>query len=155
MSALQQQIQNDLKTALKNKAEVELATLRLLKSDLQYELTKTGASELDDEAVQTLIKRAVKKRKDAIAEFEKAGRADKAESEAAELAVLEKYLPAAVSEEDIRKKIEEVVAKVKAEGPKDMGKVMGQVMGQVMGAFKGQNIDGKLVNKLVSESLKG
>lgn len=151
MAGLLQQIQDDLKSALKNKAEAELATLRLLKSDLQYEMNKTGVREMADEAVQAVIKTAVKKRKDAIAEYEKAGRGEKAAAEQTELEILERYLPAAVAEDVIVRAIDEIVAKVKPEGPKDMGKVMGQVMGR----FKGQNIDGKLVNKLVSERLKG
>ena len=151
MAGLLKQIQDDLKTALKNKEGERLAALRLLKSDLQYEMTKTGASDMDDGAVQAVIKTAVKKRKDSIAEFEKAGRGDSAAKEQAELDILEGYLPEAVSEDTIKAAIEEVVAKVKPEGPKDMGKVMGQLMGR----FKGQNIDGKLVNKLVSERLKG
>ncbi len=151
MAGLQEKIQNDLKNALKNRAEVELGTLRLLKSDLQYEMTKTGASEMADEAVHAVIKTAVKKRKDAIAEYEKAGRAEKAELEKQELAILERYLPAAVSAAEIKKAIDETFEKVKPAGPKDIGKVMGQVMAR----FKGQNIDGNLVNKLVRERLEG
>lgn len=151
MAGLLQQIQDDLKSALKNKAQAELAALRLLKSDIQYEMTKTGADSLADDAVQAVIKTAVKKRKDAIAEYQKGGRADKAEAEQNELEILERYLPEAVGEEAIKSAIDEIVAKVKPEGPKDMGKVMGPVMAK----FKGQNIDGKLVNKLVSERLKG
>ncbi len=149
MPTLQEKIGEDIKDAMRKKEEVRLGTLRMLKSDLQYELTKTGASTLDDEAVMTLIRRAIKKRQDSREQFEKGGRPEMAEKEAAEMAVLETYLPASVSEDTIRAKAEEIIAKVKPAGPQDFGKVMGQVMA----AFKGQNVDGNIVNRTVRSLL--
>jgi len=150
MASLQETITEHLKDAMKKKEELRLGTLRMLKSELQYELTKTGAQTLEDDAVLTLIRRAVKKRQEAREQFEKGGRPEMAEKEAAEIKVLEAYLPASVSEDVLRKKIEEVVAELKPAGPQDFGKVMGKVMA----AFKGQNVDGNTVNKLVRELVK-
>ncbi len=151
MSDLITRIQADLKTALKAKAELELSVLRMLKSDIQYELTKTGADTLPDAEVETIIKRAVKRRNDSAAEFRKGGREEAAEAEMKEAAVLEKYLPEKVSDEEIEKTVEKVFADVKPAGPSDMGKVMGRVMG----AFKGKNIDGNKVRELVQKRLQG
>jgi uncharacterized protein YqeY len=150
MASLQETITEHLKDAMKKKEELRLGTLRMLKSELQYELTKTGAQTLDDDAVLTLIRRGIKKRQEAREQFEKGGRPEMAEKEAAEIKILEVYLPASVSEDVLRKKIEEVIAEVKPAGPQEFGKVMGKVMA----AFKGQNVDGNTVNKLVRELVK-
>ena len=135
---------------MKKKEELRLGTLRMLKSELQYELTKTGAQTLDDDAVLTLIRRGIKKRQEAREQFEKGGRPEMAEKEGLEIKILEVYLPASVSEDVLRKKIEEVIAEVKPAGPQEFGKVMGKVMA----AFKGQSVDGNTVNKLVRELVK-
>lgn len=150
MASLQETITEHLKDAMKKKEELRLGTLRMLKSELQYELTKTGAQTLDDDAVLTLIRRGIKKRQEAREQFEKGGRPEMAEKEAAEIKILEVYLPASVSEDVLRKKIEEVIAEVKPAGPQEFGKVMGKVMA----AFKGQNVDGNTVNRLVRELVK-
>ena len=151
MAELQDKIEADLKSALKNRNDVELSTLRLLKSEIQYESTKGGASAMTDADIEGVVKRAIKKRKESIEQFQKAGRQDMADKEQAELVVLERYLPPAVSEAEIQQAIDEIFEKVKPEGPKDMGKVMGPVMAK----FKGQNIDGSIVRELVQTRLKG
>ncbi len=150
MASLQETITEHLKDAMKKKEELRLGTLRMLKSELQYELTKTGAQTLDDDAVLTLIRRGIKKRQEAREQFEKGGRPEMAEKEGLEIKILEVYLPASVSEDVLRKKIEEVIAEVKPAGPQEFGKVMGKVMA----AFKGQSVDGNTVNKLVRELVK-
>lgn len=150
MASLQETIAEHLKDAMKKKEEVRLGTLRMLKSEIQYELTKTGASEITDDQVLALIRRAIKKRQEAREQFEKGGRAEMAEKETQELKVLEAYLPAGVPDDVLKKKIEEIIAEVKPAGPQDFGKVMGKVMA----AFKGQNVDGNTVNKLVRELVK-
>ncbi len=151
MGELYEKIQADMKAAMKSKAEVDLATLRMLKSDLQYEMTKDGSDDIADDAVEKIIQRGIKKRREAMEQFEKGGRAEMAAKEQAELEVLERYLPPAVPEEEIAKAIDEVLAKTGASSPADMGKVMGPVMGK----FKGQNIDGSVVKNLVMAKLKG
>lgn len=149
--SLQERIEQDLKTALKEKDKIVLSTLRLLKSDLQYELAKDGSDSLPDDRVEALLKRAIKRRKDSIEQFTKAGKAEMAAAEEAEMAVLRKYLPESLSEEAILAEIEAVFAQVQPEGPKDMGKVMGAVMARL----KGKNADGALVKDLVLKKLNG
>ncbi|PJZ69500.1 hypothetical protein CH373_16265 [Leptospira perolatii] len=147
--SLQQKINSDLKEAIKSKKEPLLSTLRLLKADIQYELTKTGAQDLADEQVIVLIKRGYAKRMDAIQMYEKANRTDLAEKEKVESEVLKSYLPPDVSEEEILKVLEKVILELKPSGPKDIGKVMGKVMAE----FKGKNIDGSKVSALVKSKL--
>ncbi len=151
MAKLLDQIQADLKAAMKARSEIELGTLRLLKSDVQYEMTRDGSDDLPDEQVEAIIRRNIKKRKDSIEQYRKAGREESAAAEQAELEVLEKYLPPAVGDDEIQKVIDEVCAKVNPTGPGDMGKVMGPVMGR----FKGQNIDGARVKELVQARIAG
>lgn len=151
MAELQEKIQQDIKQAMKNKEQVKLSALRMLKSEMQYELTKTGAKELSNDDVMSVIKRAVKKRKDSIEQFTDAGRSDLAETEQQELDVLKVYLPEEVSEETIKAIIDEVFSKMNPQGPSDMGKIMGAVMGRL----KGQTFDGTQVNKLVKQRLEG
>lgn len=154
MSELLNKIQSDIKAALKSKSEAELSALRLLKSDIQYEMTKSGAKDLADEEIQNLIKRAIKKRSEAIEQYKKAGREDSAAHEAQEAEVLKRYLPAEVSDDAILKAIDEVFAEtfqaVKP-GPSDAGKVMGKIMAR----FKGQNVNGAHVKELVQKRLTG
>ncbi|MCE9596333.1 MAG: GatB/YqeY domain-containing protein [Spirochaetia bacterium] len=151
MPSLQEKIGEDIKDAMRKKEEVRLGTLRMLKSDLQYEMTKTGATSLPDDAVMRLMRTAIKKRVDAKEQFEKGDRPELAAKEAAEIVILEAYLPANISEDVVRKKVEEVIAEMKPQGPQDLGKVMGKVMA----AFKGQNVDGTTVNKIVKSLLGG
>ncbi|MCB1174708.1 MAG: GatB/YqeY domain-containing protein [Leptospiraceae bacterium] len=149
MASLQEQIDADLKTALKSKARTELAALRLLKADIQHELTKDGSAEIADEQVQAIIKRAVKRRKDSIEQFTKAGSLDNAEQEKAELVFIERYLPAGLDEAAIKIHVSAVLESIKPAGPQDTGKVMGAVMGRL----KGQNADGAIVKQVVSGML--
>lgn len=140
-----------MKAAMKARSQVELGTLRLLKSDIQYEMTRDGSDDLADDKVEAIIRRNIKKRKDSIDQYKKAGRDESAASEQAELEILEKYLPPAVGDDEIQKVIDEVFAKVNPTGPGDMGKLMGPVMGR----FKGQNIDGSRVKELVQARIAG
>ncbi|EQA43261.1 YqeY-like protein [Leptospira broomii serovar Hurstbridge str. 5399] len=147
--SLQAKINTDLKEAIKSKQEPLLSTLRLLKADIQYELTKTGAQELSDEQIIVLIKRSYVKRTDAIQMYEKANRSDLADKEKAEAEVLKSYLPPEVSEDQILGVLDKIVAELKPTGPKDIGKVMGRVMAE----FKGLNIDGSKVSAIVKSKL--
>lgn len=150
MAELFEKIQKDLGAALRARTEDVLSTLRMLKSDLQYEMTKTGAKDLPDADVQAAIQRSIKKRKESIEQFKAAGRKDMADKEAGEIAILEKYLPAQVPDKDIAAAIEEAV-KAMNPAPGDVGKVMGKVMGK----FKGQNIDGNKVKEMVQKRIGG
>ncbi|BDA79031.1 hypothetical protein LPTSP3_g19610 [Leptospira kobayashii] len=146
---LQETINVDLKQALKSKEEPTLGTLRLLKADIQYELTKTGASELSDTAVMQILKSNYKKRKDTAVEYDKVNRKDLADRERSEAEVILRYIPAEISDEEIQNAVSKLVKELGASGPSDMGKVMGKVMAE----FKGQNIDGSKVSHYVKQAL--
>ncbi|GBF41819.1 YqeY-like protein [Leptospira ellinghausenii] len=146
---LQETINSDLKTALKAKDEKVLGTLRLMKAEIQYELTKTGASELSDTAVMQILKSNYKRRKDTALEYDKAKRPDLSSKEIEEAEIISRYIPKEVSEEEINIAVKEAVTQLGASGPQDMGKVMGNVMAK----FKGQNIDGSKVSSLVKQAL--
>lgn len=145
-----ERIQNELTAALKAKEELRLSVLRMLKTALRNrEVEKMGA--LEEAEALAVVRMLVKQRREAVEEFTRAGRADRAAQEQKEIAVLESYLPAAVSEEAIHSAIEQAVSETGASSPKDIGKVMKVVMAR----FAGQNVDGKRVNELVRARLGG
>ncbi len=147
--SLQSQINEDLKSALKTKEEPKLSTLRLLKSDIQYELTKTGVSTLSDEQVITIIRANSKKRKESASEYKKANRDDLAQKEEAEDAILTSYLPANMPEAELREVISRIIKELAPKSPAEAGKVIGKVMQEV----KGKNADGSLVSSLVKSMM--
>ena len=150
--SLFEQVQTELVAAMKAKDKLRLSTLRLLKTALHNKKVEKGAdAALDEPEEMAVVKMLVKQRHEAAGEFRKGGREAAAKKEEDEAAVLEAYLPAAVSEDAIQAAVEEVVTQTGAATPKDMGKVMGPVMAK----FKGENVDGKLVNKLVKQRLGG
>lgn len=144
---LKDQINDDLKEAMKSRDKLRTETLRTLRSAIKYAEIETGA-ELDDAGVLAVIAKQAKQRQDSIVQFEKGQRADLVEKESAEFAILENYLPAQMSAEEIREKVQAVIAEL---GVTDM-KGMGQVMKRVMAELKGQ-ADGKVVNQIVRELL--
>ncbi len=140
-------INNDLKTALKSKDEIRTSTLRQIKSVAKNAEIKKGEP-LTDSEIEGIIFSIAKSHNDSIAGFEKGGRDDLVEKEKKELAVLKGYLPEQMSEDDIRKAAEEVVKETEASSMKDMGKVMGKIMPKVKG-----KADGFAVKKAVQEIL--
>ena len=145
------QIQEQIKDAMRAKDQVKLLTLRGVLAAFTNEsvaLKRTPQDKLSDQEAIVVIKRLVKQRKDSIEQFEKAGRTDLSENEKAELAILEEFLPPAMSEEKVR----EIVLAKKAEmGITDKSK-MGQLMGAVIKASNGE-ADGAVVKKIVEEIL--
>ena len=140
---LQKQIMEELKTAMKSKDTVALQALRAVKSAFLLAKTETGAGDdLTEDQEMKIIQKQVKQRKDSAAIFIDQGRQDLADPELAEIAVLEKFLPEALSEEAIEKVVLEIIAKTGAEGMKDMGKVMGMVSKQLAGQADGKTISG-------------
>ena len=142
--SLKEQITEDMKAAMRAKDSERLGTIRLLTAAMKQKEVDERI-DLDDAAVIAVIDKMVKQRKDSIAAFEQGGRADLAAKEAAELTVLQAYLPARLSAEDIAAEVKAIVAELGAKGPGDMGKVMGAVkaklagkadMGQVSAAVK-------------------
>ena len=148
---LKQQLQEELKQAMKNQQELSKSVLRMLLSAITYyEINKGGAGyEATDEDVLVVIDKQVKQRKDSIEQFEKAGRQELADKEKEEMTLLEKYLPEQMSEEDVRSIVKETIATMGTVTVADMGKVMGQVMPKVKG-----KADGNVVGKIVREELQ-
>ncbi len=144
---LQEQLNNDLKTALKSGDKTKVSTLRGLKSALKYAEIEAGNTLNNDDLLAVIGKQA-KQRRDSIAEFTKANRDDLVEQEVAELAILEQYLPAQLSEDDVKIKVEAIIAEL---GITNM-KGMGQAMKASMAKLKGK-ADGKIVSKVVKELL--
>jgi len=148
--SLQKQIMEELKTAMKSKDAVALQALRAVKSAFLLAKTETGAGDdLTEDQEMKIIQKQVKQRKDSAAIFIDQGRQDLADPELAEIAVLEKFLPEALSEEAIEKVVLETIAKTGAEGMKDMGKVMGMVSKQLAGQADGKTISGIVRKNLV------
>ena len=143
-------IQKELTAAMKARDELRLLVLRMLKTALENRRIEKRAA-LDDTEALAVMKTLVKQRHEAAEEFKKGGRADRAAEEEKEIGILEQYLPAAVSEDQIKAAIEEAVKETGAASAKDTGKVMKAVMGR----FAGQNVDGKRVNELVRQRLTG
>jgi uncharacterized protein YqeY len=142
--SLKDQITEDMKTAMRAKDMERLGTIRLLQAAMKQKEVDERIT-LDDAGVVTIVDKLIKQRKDSIAAFEGAGRQDLADKEKAEMAVLQVYLPARLSAEEVAAEVKAVVAELGAKGPGDMGKVMGAVktrlagkadMGQVSAAVK-------------------
>ena len=145
---LKERLASDFKDALKNKDEVGKNTISLARAAIkQYEVDKR--EELDDEGVIGILSKQVKMRKDALDDFEKAGRTDLLDSYKKEIEVLSKYLPEQLSTDEIKKIVEETAADMGiTEGKQNMGKMMGAVMPKVKGVA-----DGKDVRKVIEEFL--
>lgn len=140
-------LNDDIKTAMKAKDKVTLQVIRMLKASIQNEQIKAG-QDLNEEEELTVLSREMKQRRDSLAEFEKAGRDDLAEKVKGEITVVERYLPAQLSAEEIRGIVKAAIEKTGAASPKEFGKVMGAVMPQVKG-----KADGSQVNAVVKELL--
>ena len=148
--SLQKQIMEELKMAMKSKDAVALQALRAVKSAFLLAKTETGAGDdLTEDQEMKIIQKQVKQRKDSAAIFIDQGRQDLADPELAEIAVLEKFLPEALSEDAIEKVVLDTIAKTGAEGMKDMGKVMGMVSKQLAGQADGKTISGIVRKNLV------
>ena len=141
--SLQKQIMEELKLAMKSKDSVALQALRAVKSAFLLAKTEAGAGDdLTSEQKMKIIQKQVKQRKDSAAIFIEQGRQDLADPELKEVAILEKFLPEALSEEAIEKVVLETITKLGAEGMKDMGKVMGVVSKQLAGQADGKTLSG-------------
>jgi uncharacterized protein YqeY len=146
-SPLFDKINADLITAMKAKDEASTSALRMLKSAIKYKEVDLKREPKDEEVVEVLSKQA-KQRKESIEGFEKGGRADMAAKEKAELALIEKYLPAALSDEELGKLVEEAIKSSGAAGPKDMGKVMGVLTPKIKGRADMGKVSGLVKSKL-------
>ncbi|MCH9659770.1 MAG: GatB/YqeY domain-containing protein [Bacteroidetes bacterium] len=147
--SLQAQIMDAMKTAMKAKDAQALQALRSVKSAILLAQTESGAKEeLTEEAELKLLQKLVKQRKDSAVIFSEQGRDDLASPELAEAEVIAQFLPEQMSEEEIKKVIEAIVAQTGASSMKDMGKVMGMANGQLTG-----KADGKTISTIVKTLL--
>jgi uncharacterized protein len=136
--------------AMRQHEPIRLTALRMLKAALTNREVERGRTLTDAESLQ-VVASLVKQRKDSISQFSSAGRQDLADKEAAEIRVLETYLPPAVDPAAVEQAVADAVRETGATSPKDMGKVMKAVMEKLAG----QNVDGKTVNELVRRNLAG
>jgi uncharacterized protein YqeY len=146
---LKETLKTDLTEAIRSSNKVVSGTIRMVLTAItNEEVSGKEARVLTDDEIITVLSREGKKRREAAEEFGKAGRADKAAEEKAEGEVIAKYLPAQLSEDDIKNLIAAAVASTGAVGPGDMGKVMGAIKPQIAG-----KADGALVSSLVKAAL--
>ena len=147
--SLQIQVMGKIKEAMKAKDTIALQALRAVKADFLLAKTATGVQEeLTEEQELKIIQKQVKQRKDSAVIFIQQNRQDLAEPELAEIAVLEQFLPEALSEEEIEKVVLKTIAQLGASGMKDMGAVMGMVSTELSG-----KADGKIISTVVKKQL--
>ena len=138
-------ISNDIKEAMKAKDKVWLETLRNIKKVFLEAKTAPGANDtLTDATAMKIMQKLVKQGKDSATLYNEQGRADLAEAELAQVAVIETYLPKQMSAEELEVALKAIIAEVGAEGPKDMGKVMGTATKKLAGLAEGRAISAKV-----------
>lgn len=148
---LEQQIQNDLKAAMLAKDKVALASIRGIKAAILLAKTAEGGQKdtIEDGELVKIIQKLVKQRKESAAIYTEQNRPELAENELAEAAVMEKYLPKALSEEEVEAAVKEIIAEVGASSMADMGKVMGVATKKLAGQAEGRVIS-STVKRLLS-----
>lgn len=147
---LETQIMAQLKEAMKAKNTVALEALRAVKSELLLAKTSGANGDLSEDQEIALLQKLVKQRKEAAEQFEANGRVELAEKELAQAEVIQQFLPVQLTDEELTAVIQEIVAKVGATSPKDMGKVMGAASSQLAGKAEGKLISAKVKDILAS-----
>ncbi|MDM1522668.1 GatB/YqeY domain-containing protein [Empedobacter sp. 225-1] len=147
---LETQIMAQLKEAMKAKNTVALEALRAVKSELLLAKTSGVNGDLSEDQEIALLQKLVKQRKEAAEQFEANGRVELAEKELAQADVIQQFLPAQLTDEELTAVIQEIVTKVGATSPKDMGKVMGAASSQLAGKAEGKLISAKVKDILAS-----
>jgi uncharacterized protein YqeY len=146
------QIQKDITAAMKSRDEVRLSTLRMVKTALMNRKIEKMA-DLDEKEAQQVLTTLIKQRKDSIEQFTKGGRQEMADKEAAEIVLIETYLPKAAGAAEIEAGVKAAVAEMGSPTMKDMGSVMKNVMARF--AVQGMRVDGKTVSEAVKKELAG
>jgi uncharacterized protein YqeY len=150
--SLIERIQNDITAAMKARDEQRLSTLRMVKTALKNrEIDKM--SPLDDKESQAVLNTLVKQRKDSVEQFTKGGRQEMADKEAAEIVLIETYLPQAAGEAEVAAGVKATISEMGTPTMKDMGAVMKNAMARFAGA--GMRVDGKTVSEIVKRELAG
>lgn len=149
--SLKDRISEDIKAAMKSKDKVRLETVRSIKKvilEKETSVRPSGQDTLTEEQELEVLTQLAKQRKDAIEQYKKAGREDLAENETQELAIIEEYLPAQLSDAEVEAVIDGLIAKVGATSAKDMGKVMGPAMKELKGKADGAKVQALVKAKL-------
>ena len=142
-----EKLKNDMIEAMKNKEKERLTVIRMVKAAMDQEHID-HKKEINDDLLIDVVNKQIKMRKDSIVEFEKGNRNDLIEKTQNEIAILEKYLPEQLSEDEVKKIIEEIFEKVKPQGQKDMGKVMKEPTGKLKGKTDMKSVSEIIKNKL-------
>ncbi|MDD5254865.1 MAG: GatB/YqeY domain-containing protein [Candidatus Omnitrophica bacterium] len=145
---LEEKILAEYKEAMKSQDKLRSSTLSFLRAELMNAAIAKKKKALDDAEVIAVVKKQIKQRQDSIEQFTKGNRQDLAAKEQAELTILEVYLPPQLTDDELKKIIEETAVSLSAQGPQDMGKVMKEVSLKV-----GQQADGKKVSEFVRARL--
>ncbi len=148
-TTIEQRLEADLKEAMRSRDALRTSTIRLARAALKNLEIERRRPLSEAEAVEVLMREA-KRRREAIESFTRGGRDDLAQKEQLELALLLGYIPAMLSEDELRRLVAEVAAEIGAKGEKEFGRLMGQVMRRV-----GGRAEGRAVEQVVRESLKG
>ncbi len=146
--SLEKEVMTAMKEAMKSKDQTALAALRAVKSELLLAKTSGSAANLSSDQEIKLVQKLVKQRKDSARIYKEQNREDLAQPELDQAEVLEKFLPEQLSEEEIRKVVEQIIAQTDASGMKDMGKVMGMANSKLAG-----KADGRTISSIVKEKL--
>ncbi len=147
--SLQERLLEDLRDAMRQKDELRRTTLRMIRAAVQNEEIALQ-KQLDDAGVLKILATQVRQHQESITDFQRGNRLDLVEKEEAELAIIRQYMPQQLSQEEITQMARDIIAKVGARGPSDMGKVMGQLMPQLRG-----KADGSQVSQVVAQLLAG
>ncbi|MFA6550754.1 MAG: GatB/YqeY domain-containing protein [Candidatus Gracilibacteria bacterium] len=147
--SLKAKIQEDLITAMKAKEQAKMDALRMLKTAIMKFETSGEAKEATDEEILQMVQKEIKQRQDSVEQYEKGGRPELAAKEKEEIAFLKTYLPPQLSEEEIKKIVEDTIKEAGVTSKQEMGKLMGALMPKVKG-----KADGKLVSQIVNQLLQ-
>ncbi|MFZ0290323.1 MAG: GatB/YqeY domain-containing protein [Candidatus Sulfotelmatobacter sp.] len=152
LMSLIEQIQQDITAAMKARAEQRLSTLRMVKTALKNREIEKMAP-LDEKESQAVLTTLIKQRKESVEQFIKGGRQEMADKEAAEIVLIESYLPKAAGEDEVVAGVKAVIAEMGSPTLKDMGAVMKNAMARFSGS--GMRVDGKMVSEIVKRELAG
>ena len=149
---ISEQVQKDMVEAMRSRDELRLSTLRMVKAAIKNKEVEKRAP-LDDKEAQQILSTLIKQRRDSIEHFTKGGRQELADKEAAEIKLIENYLPKAMGEEQIAEVVKATIAEMGSPTMKDMGAVMKNTMAKL--SASGARVDGKVVSELVKKYLAG
>ncbi len=148
--SLKEKLQSDLHTAMRSRDRVRVSVLRMLRSAIGYEEIDKKR-EMDDSAVLDIISRQVRQRRESIQMYKDANRQELVDKETQELGILQEYMPAQLTEEELTALAQDVIQEVGATGPRDKGRVMGRLMPKVRGKAQGGDVN-RVVTTLLSDS---